>query len=60
MSTLSLPRPPSAAPVVVIVTGILALVAVGSLVAALNVDSLPTEFTALSLTRARGGVRLSI
>ena len=57
---LSLPRPPSTAPVVVIVTGILALVAVGSLVAALNVDSLPTEFTAVSLTRAQDGVRLSI
>ena len=30
------------------------------MVAALNVDSLPTEFTAVSLARAQGGVRLSI
>ena len=45
---------------VAIVTGLLAVVAVASVVAALNVDSLPTQFTAVALTRADGGVRLSI
>ncbi len=57
---LSLPTRSSITPVVAIVTGLLALVAVASVVAALNVDSLPTEFTAVSLARAQKGVRLSI
>ena len=57
---LSLPSRPTISPVVAIVTGLLALVAVASVVAALNVDSPPTEFTAVSLTREQGGVRLSI
>ena len=57
---LSVPSRPAIPPVVAIVTGLLAVVAVASVVAALNVDSLPTQFTAVALTRADGGVRLSI
>ncbi len=59
-TTLFLPERPALAPVVAIVTGVLALAAIASVVAALNVDTLPTDFTALSLTRDGRGVRLSV
>ena len=43
-----------------VVTGLLALATVALVVDALNVDSPPIRFTALSLTRDDGAVRLSV
>jgi hypothetical protein len=59
-TAISAPGRPAISPAVAIVTGVLALAAVASVVAALNVDSLPTDFTSLSLTRDEAGVRLSV
>jgi Protein of unknown function (DUF1616) len=59
-TALTLPRRPAIAPAVAIVTGLVALVAIGTVVAAVNVDTLSTDFTALALTREEGAVRLSV
>ncbi len=54
------PRWPGFSPAVAIVSGLLAVAAIALVVAALGVDSLPTKFTALALTREDDGVRLSV
>jgi hypothetical protein len=59
-TALTLPKRPAIALPVAIVTGLVALVAAGTIVAALNVDTLSTDFTALALTREEGEVRLTV
>lgn len=57
---LSLPARPRVSAAVVLVTGVLAVAAVAGTVAVLNVDTLPANFTAFSLTRDESGVRLTV